>query len=347
AVPPSPELTAAVAELSGFVEGVRGKPFLRPVEVELLADADFERRLDEVEEEDLAELEESERVLQALELIEADIDLATSVEAFRSQSVIGFYDPEDKALVLRGAEVGPYVKATLVHELTHAFDDQHFGLDRPALDEAEDESGLGFASLVEGNAERVEDAYSRQLDGEERGRAEEEARELSGDIDLSGVPPVVIELATFPYQAGPPLVAALLAAGGEGRVDAALREPPTTTEQVLDPATYLSGEGASTVAPPPADGEVIDDGSYGVLALLLTLDEAVSEDALGAAVRGWAGDAYVAWDDADRTCVRASFAMDSATDVSELESALARWAGDHADASVSAPAGEVSVTACG
>jgi len=157
---------------------------------------------------------------------------------------------------------------------------------------------------------------------------------------------VVVALATFPYEAGPALVAAILADGGEARVDAALREPPTTSEQVLDPAAYLGGEGAAAVTPPPADGEVIDDGAYGVLALVLTLQEAVSDEDLGAAVRGWSGDAYVAWDDAARTCVRASFAMDSATDADELEAALSQWAGDHGDASVSAPGGQVGVTAC-
>ena len=73
--------------------------------------------------------------------------------------VVGFYDPETDELVVRGAALTPYVRTTIAHELVHALDDQHLDLDRPEYDEADDEIGFGFSSVVEGNARRVENAY--------------------------------------------------------------------------------------------------------------------------------------------------------------------------------------------
>ena len=50
------------------------------------------------------------------------------------------------------------VRAVLVHELLHALEDQHFGLDRPDLG---DEAFLGFQALAEGSAVRVEEQVGR------------------------------------------------------------------------------------------------------------------------------------------------------------------------------------------
>ena len=140
--------------------------------------------------------------------------------------MLGFYDARTDALVVRGSETTPYVRTVLVHELTHALDDQHFELDRPALDTADDESGLAFSGLVEGNAVRVENLYRRSLDEAEQDRAAEEEQDFAERIDGSGVPAFVADLIAFPYLAGPRFVDALVDNGGEQRVDAAFQSPP-------------------------------------------------------------------------------------------------------------------------
>ena len=79
---------------------------------------------------------------------------------------------------------------------------------------------------------------------------------------------------------------ALLASGGEDRVNAAFEAPPTTSEQVLDPSTYVDGaEPAVPVPEPAADGKVEDRGVYGAAGVLLTLVDRIPvadwEDAIG------------------------------------------------------------------
>ena len=153
------ELQAAVAELSAFVAESRGAPFPAPVTVELLAQEQFNERLLDDFEEDRADIDLVGRLFVAMGLLEADQDLYEILREFLGAGVVGFYDPETGELVVRGDALTPYTRSTLVHELVHAYDDQRFELDRPALDDADDESALGFSSLVEGNAVRVQQAW--------------------------------------------------------------------------------------------------------------------------------------------------------------------------------------------
>lgn len=344
---PRTPLERAVAELSPFVARERGLEFLRPVQVELLADGPFEARLLQDAEENREEVDQSEKVLRAMGLLEPGVDLFETYVSFYGGAVLGFYDPETDELVVRGSELTPYVRATLVHELTHALDDQHFELHRPELDEADDESGFAFSALVEGVGLAVETSYQQGMSAAEREQADQEAARFAGRIDYSSVPPVVTSLVQFPYLAGPSFVSGLVRHGGDAAVDAAFRDPPTTSEQILYPDIYLAGDEPVAVPPPPAGGPVIEEGTYGQWILYLTLAEVLDGGVADQAAEGWGGDSYVAWDEGPRSCVRLAFAMDTQRDLRELDTAWRQWAQAHGDATVDTAADSVTVTACG
>jgi hypothetical protein len=344
---PRTALERRVAELSVFVADQRELAFLRPVDVELLTDEAFVDRLLQDVEENREDTDQIEKVLRALQLIEPGVDLFEAFISFYGDAVLGFYDPETDELVLRGAELNPYVETTLVHELSHALDDQHFELYRPEVFEADDESALAFSSLIEGVALSVEFGYRQTLSAEDQEASARAAGEFSQRAGSSPIPPVVTSLAQFPYLAGPFFVGALLEEGREARIDEAYRDPPTTSEEIQDPAVYLRGEDPIDVAPPPAGGEIINEGTYGQWALILTLQELLDPDTAALAADGWGGDSYVAWDEANRTCVRMAFAMDTPTDLDELDAAWRQWAEVHGDATVVTTADLVTVTACG
>ena len=346
--PTQSELDAVVADLAGFVTEVRGLAFKRPVPVKLLDDAAFAARVESEAIEDIEELDETEGVLRALGLLDDGVDLAETLRTFLGDGVVGFYDPETGELVVRGAVITPYVRLTIAHELTHALDDQHFELDRPALDDADDESGAGFSALVEGNAVRVEDAFRETLSDEEREQAEAEEARLSANLDLSRVPRVVPELIAFPYAFGPTMVQALLAEGGEDRVNEAYAEPPTTTEQVLDPVSWLrDGEPPIDVPPPPADGAIFDEGVIGLWGIVLLLEDELGQADAVEAARGWGGDWYVAWNEGDEVCVRATFEMDTPEDVEELAAGLDQWSLAQDDAAVDRTGDQLTLRSCG
>jgi hypothetical protein len=343
APPPSKaELDRVVAELQRFVEGARGLAFKQPVAVTLLDDAAFRARLaeDEDEEEDKEEVETTTKVLQALKLLEDDVDLEEEAEALFGDAVLGFYDPEKNDLVVRGVALTPGVRSTLVHELTHALQDQWFELDRDDLDERDDEASTAFDSLVEGDAVRIEQAYTRTLPPE-TGR--EAFEETSGDYD--DVPKVLLQSIAFPYEFGPRFVGELVELGGNPRVDEAFRHLPETSEQIMHPQAYLQGDGLAVVPEPSADGEVFDRGVVGEFGLVLILDPALDGPELGRAVTGWDGDRYVAWEKGDEVCVRADVLMESAAHARELREALEEWADEVGDVTITGT-NPVSFTSC-
>jgi hypothetical protein len=345
-------LDEAIAEIEAFVAEERGLPFLREVTVTLLDDEAFEDRLFEDFEEDTDEIVVSGQVLQAVGLVEPGTDMVEAVRSLLGGGVVGTYDPETDELLVRGAEISPYVRTVIAHELTHALDDQHFELDRPALDDAPDESGYGFTALVEGNASRVEAAYRATFTAEEEDEASAEELAIGGDTDLFALPLALIESLYAPYLLGPILVDAILADGGQVRLDAAFATPPATSEALLDPATYLEGQTALPVPAPVADGAEIDRNVLGALGLGQVLGETgiVFGGGAGDATEGWGGDQYVAWVQGDQVCLRANIVGDTPDDTAEIADALDDFAAAppfDVVATVEATADLVTLTSCG
>ncbi len=336
-----PRLDEVVRLLQRFVERERGLTYKHPVKVTLLDDDAFKARITEGDEEDDEEIREAEAVLRAMGLLKDDVDLVKALDDFAAAAVAGFFDPETKELVVRGGKISPFVRVALVHELTHALEDQQFNLHRENL---EDEAYLGFASLVEGSALRIERIYVRSLSTlEQLQAAAEEAR--MGRAIPDDLPQVLEAALGFPYSEGPDLVQAVVRGGGQARLDAAFSAPPASTEQVLDPRRFLSGDAPRPAPLPAADRPAFDDGEIGQLFLMLMLRAQLSRDKADDAAEGWGGDRYVAWKDDGRTCVRMNFVMDSARDTEELASALSEWARRRPAGSVTASG--TSMTTCG
>jgi len=342
------KLQPVLPELEAFVERTRGLQFKRTPKVALVADDEFEKLLKGDGSDTGAGPEEAQTfigVLRALGLIEGNVDI-DAVAQQQASGVIGFYDAKTKELYVRGVDATASTKQTLVHELTHALDDQQFGLDRPELDEPDkSDAQSAFQALVEGDAMTVESAWHDALPQEDQDAVN--AAESAGDgVDDGTEPDVFTKASAFPYAVGPDFVAALRDAGGQIRLDDAFARPPTTTEQILFPERFLDGEGALRVPAPAADGKVVDEGSLGELGLFLVADATVSHQAAGRASTGWGGDAYRAWRDGDRTCIRANIQMDTPGDTADLVSALQAWAAKHPGATVTG-SDPIQITNCG
>jgi len=245
----------------------------------------------------------------------------------------------------------PYVRRVIVHELTHALQDQYFNLDRPQLSKANDERFDGFQGLYEGDAVRVDTEYYNSLPGAERRQADAEESAQGGGVDPN-IPDALVQLLGFPYQVGPPFTEAIIQAGGLQRLNEAFVNPPTTTEQLIHPAKFLAGEGPKPVAVPAAaaGSKPFDNGVLGELGFDVTLTEAIGHgltaQQVAVAVAGWGGDQYIAWDQGNQSCVRDSVVMDTANDNAELLSALRSWAAGRKGVTITGT-GPISVTACG
>lgn len=313
---PSPSIASVLPELSAFVERARGHQFREDVKIRVLSEPLFKEELKKIAA-DPEDLNRAETVLTILGLLPPEADLAATL-AVSDEKTVGFYDPAKKELVT-GNELTPFVRRVLVHELTHALDDQHFGIGREIPG---DEAAAAFQALTEGSAVRVERLYVSSLPKAEQQQIEGEEERIRA---ATQIPPAVEQLLGLPYVFGPPFVETLLNVGGE-RLDQAFSSPPTTTEQLLDPARYLSGDAPQQVGSPRTEGAVIDEGELGQVLLRLLLETKLERAVAEEAATGWDGDRYATWRSPDgRTCMRAQFAVDTPEDARQLEAALAEW----------------------
>ncbi|HCB03635.1 MAG TPA: hypothetical protein PLZ93_13815 [Nocardioides sp.] len=339
--PPHPSAwDPKVQKYVDFVEKKRDLTFEHPVYVDFLPESEFVAQVTaddaEVTDEDRAELERATGMLRALGLVEGDIDLFDASNELNGEGIIGFYRYDDERLRVRGTELTPAVESVLVHELTHALQDQSFDLESrfQELDKADDANSEaasdGFHALVEGDARRIEGLWRDHLSAKARKALDQErAQESDGfESGAKDVPEVLVTMMGAPYALGEALLAVAQQQGGEAAIDNLFRSPPSTEEQQLDPWTLVADhQGYLTVPEPelPEGVEAYDDGAFGSVGWLMLLSERLPLEQALAAVDGWGGDAYAAYERDGVSCVSVNYRADSLADLSQMLSALRAW----------------------
>lgn len=321
------------------VSAIRGLPWKADVPVRVVPATELARRVREYADKDIAdnrdEVAADETILKLLDLIPDQLDYLRTVADLLAGGVLGFYDDETGELFVKeeGRGLSPATMATLAHELTHALTDQHFGFSRyiRALDEGDRSEELGAEqALVEGDAELVRELFiSRYLKG-----ADQAAASLGDGVDgpspYAGVPPYLVNSLLFPYSEGLRFVESRHVAGGFGAVDAAYRQPPISTEQILHPDRYLAGE--RPVAPALGDLNAagcttVRSGVLGEFDMREVLHQHLNPDVAGQAADGWGGDIFRLVRCGGSVGLVDRWVTASPTDADQLVAALGRWAG--------------------
>jgi hypothetical protein len=248
------------AKIEGGIQSIRGLPFKEHVPVVV------ETR-DEAEKDLAAELHrnftDEEFAIDGqtgalIGLYPAGIDLKQATLSLLKSQIAGFYDPHQKRMVLvsGSTDLGFWFGATafvtqrdmvgemlLAHELTHALQDQHFGIDK-ALDRLKDndDRALALKSVAEGDATLAGFGYVA-------GRMDKETVELVTSR-LSDLPktfaaqaPTAPEGLTVPlifqYSSGVRFVAEAFKRGGWKAVSALYSSPPGSCRQIENPTLYF------------------------------------------------------------------------------------------------------------
>jgi hypothetical protein len=283
-----------------------------------------------------------EEVLKLLGLIDPKVDLRAVSSSIFGEQVAGYYDPRTRRLrVVAGASTSGRAlnEITLAHELTHALEDQTFGLDEEKSSSNDDRS-LAYLALVEGSATDVMYEYGRRYFSSEELLAGSLGAAFQG---TGGLPPFLTAQLLFPYQSGLAFVQRLVRAGG-GRwalVDAAHRShPPVSTEQIMHPDAYLRFEKPAGVR--MKVGSVLGPSWKPAVAGVLgewETGQVLAEGGSGAdrAAAGWGGDRYELWRSSslsDSLCgppcphddaLVIRWRWDSPADEREFLTALRRW----------------------
>ncbi|MDQ4069594.1 MAG: hypothetical protein M3203_09040, partial [Actinomycetota bacterium] len=333
------EQARAVEEMKAQVAEIRGLPWKASLPIRVLSQEELAQRVRELNAKDIAEnraeIEAEEAVLKLLKLIPKDLDYVKAIDDLLAGLVVGLYDDETKELFVSGRSGPPdaATRAVLAHELTHALTDQHFefGPRIKALDDEDRaEEAFAFTALVEGDANLVEELWKeRHLTDRERLQAASAGSEAAGRA-LAQAPRYILSSLRFPYEEGLTFVRTLHGAGGFAEVDNAYRRPPTSTEHILHPETYVSGQGWA--APPLPDlaaatgcGKV-DAGTLGEFDMTELLAEEINRGDARKAAAGWNGDAYAVVRCGTALGLANRWQADDAGEAGELADALIRWA---------------------
>ncbi len=323
-----------VADLAAFVADERGLDFDHPVHVDFLTPAEYTAATTDVDdtiaEDERKELDRYAAQLRALGVASGEVDLVAAFNQVSDGGTLAFYDPTDQRVRVRGTAVSVGLEVTIVHELTHALQDQHFDLDRLYASDLDTGAATAFRGLAEGDALRIEESYTADelTDAERTTYDEEYASSLAESLTATTeVPPYLSATFGAPYALGQPFVRMLVGQGGNERVDEAFGSPPDTDEHLFDPTSFLAGEGSAGDLDLgfQDDDELFDEGSFGATSWYLFLAERIDPKVAFEATLGWDGDQFAAVERDGVTCVRAAFAGSSEDDEDEMAAALEKW----------------------
>ena len=269
--------------------------------------------------------------MKALGLIPKDLNYKDILIKVYSEEIAAFYDPKTDTMhlirepeaklkkkpgffeSLLGKKAGfdkDENKTVIAHELTHALADQNYDLDKmQAAAKGDDDRELALSSLIEGEATlTMLGAQMSDWSGDQIGKMRSEDLDrtfrllgplmvgIGGGESLKKAPPILAESLTFPYLRGVVFAARLTNDGDWAAIDAAYKNPPLSTEQIMHPRKYK----LEPDAPIAVDlGELKVDGwkeacrnvvgEFQTSVLLSKYDGR-------AAAAGWGGDAFAAFE---------------------------------------------------
>ncbi len=310
---PTPEQEPSLEEqnrdvmdsIEAVVIGLRGLEPVGPITRTVYTQDELERYVVQTLDRDYS-LDEASRdaiEMAAFDFLPASTDLRELIEALYTEQIAGFYDSDtgSLAIITDRAEPSPLDKITYAHEFTHALQDQHYGLEALDLEDNSDDASMAVTALIEGDAMLVQEQYMLQfLDSDDLFELLAEASAAEYPL-LDGAPRIVREQLMFPYEAGLLFVKMIVEAGGHEALDSAYLNPPQSTEQILHPNKYLSGEAPQPVSLPPLTATLgnewqwVDSNVLGEFTLRLYLEQNLTSRQAAAAAAGWGGDRYAVY----------------------------------------------------
>lgn len=324
------DLAARVEELLHAAEKIRGLQAKRPVLSGVVDEKDLPVKVAETMREEMSgeQLRAAGAALKTFGLLPESLDLARYFPALLASQVAGYYDPERGYLTMvhRGGDgLGKEVEEmVLVHELTHALQDQAFDLKRFVQGDPLSDEATAQAALVEGDASLVMfDFYTQS--GAAASGAEPDPL---GAREMAAAPAWLRETLEFAYVEGYAFCLSVRRKGGQKLLDAAFRDdPPRSSEQILHPEKWHTQRDDPVALAWPdlarrlPGARKLAEGQLGELGIGILLREST-------AAAGWGGDRFAVYADGDRRMLAWITEWDSAADAREFRAAARRLGRD-------------------
>ncbi|MHC4777407.1 MAG: hypothetical protein ACYTFG_02390 [Planctomycetota bacterium] len=321
------ELEARAREVARKMAKARQLEFKRDVTIGVKTEKELLAFLESSIDEELppGKIEAIQKAYSKMGLLPPDMDLRKTFLDMMTSQVGGFYNPKTKRLFLidrRSTKKKNPTQAMMemvlkrfgmssddlvtAHELTHALQDQHFGLEKmDRVSKGNDDRILAMKCVVEGDATVA--MYEPLFEKMPMARGMMRMQNLDSSSaamgpEMKNVPDILKVPLTFPYIAGAKLVGKIKEEGGWEAVNALFEDLPLSTEQVLHPEKY-SGKRDDPVfiefddekSLPPGGWELLEANSFGELGTRIFLDEILPKRLAHSAAKGWDGDRFAAY----------------------------------------------------
>jgi len=348
-------------ELLAAAETIRGLKAKRPILAGVVEEKDLPARVAESLRGELPaeRLHAAEVGLKAFGLLPEALDLARYLPMLLASQVAGYYDPERRYLTLvhhAGGALGlkaegepAEAKATeemvLVHELTHALQDQAFDLRQFIEDDPLSDEATARTALVEGDASLVMFDYytGHALESiPEAGKAVASAlksdpggADLPGAKEMAAAPAWLRDSLEFGYVDGYLFCLDVRRKGGQKLLDSAFTtDPPRSSEQILHPEKWHTRRDDPILLPWPdliaalPGGRKLAEGQLGELGIFTLLREAAKGRPRSpgfpkpsVAAAGWGGDRFAVYETDGRRLLAWLTEWDTENDAQELRAA--------------------------
>ena len=360
----SPALEKHMDELVHAAEEYRGLRLKRPVPYGSLDERGLQAKVAETLAEDLPadEMRALSTSLQAFGLVPRGADVGKIYRDLLVQQVAAYYDPERKYLVMVerqgdnsaealgkafGADLAHRAEeGILVHELTHALDDQHFDIAKGSKGDPLADGSAAYLALVEGSATVTMFDYilGKRIEavpgfGQVMGSMLKDPSQLSafspdlpGSAGLAEAPAWFRDTLIFSYLQGFSFCLDVEHAGGQRLLDHAFeKDPPRSTEQILHPEKWHGRRDDPIGLPWPDLAAVLPgwkkaaEGEMGEEGIGILLRQALQETNLAAsAAAGWGGDRFAVYEKDGRRLLLWVTEWDTETDAAEFQSTASR-----------------------
>jgi hypothetical protein len=227
------ELDTVVDRSMARIEVIRGLKFKEEVEVTVRTRAEYREIFGGSDVDDTHRAWEN-TVWEAEFIVGEDRDVTAAIDNTLGEAVQGYYSSAtNEIVVITDNETARVSTETLVHELVHALQDQHFVLNE--IPERQDPS-MARDGVVEGEASLLTERYFERCEGEWSCLKPPESTEEQSDID-----PGIIFVILHPYQQGPEFVESILDRSGWEGVGDLHSNYPGSTAQIIKPEQYPDG----------------------------------------------------------------------------------------------------------
>ena len=246
----SKQLFAQVDGMLASLSEITGLTIRKPIPRELLTREEIHDLIESriAQDSNPEEIRREELFLRMFGFVDDDFDLKEQVVDVLTEQATALYDYKTRRLYIATWTPEDMQEFALVHELAHALADQHFNLKRFVKSAKSAEQDIARSAVMEGQAswlmtEHVLRQGGRSMVGNRLlAVAAASASKVEADRFpvFAAAPLFLRETMLFPYAEGLIFQQTVLDKLGDEAFSEVFRRPPSTSQHILEPDSYLA-----------------------------------------------------------------------------------------------------------